>query len=61
MGGMAPPMGGMAPPMFMLGSNWAWAGAVKRSEATRASVVPIVTIRQRATLDLDSTVKPSRL
>jgi len=61
MGGMAPPMGGMAPPMFMLGSNWAWAGAVKRSEATRASVVPVVAIFHRTILDVDSTVTSSRL
>ena len=39
----------------------AFAGAAKRSEATMANVVPIVAIRQRTTLDLDSTATPRRL
>jgi hypothetical protein len=34
---------------------WACAGALKRSEATRAKVVPVVAIFQRTTLDFDST------
>ena len=38
---------------------WAWAGAAKRSEATRASAVPVVAIFQRTTRDTDTTARPS--
>jgi hypothetical protein len=39
----------------------AFAGALKSSEATMASVVTLVTIRQRMSLTVDSTATSSRL
>ena len=38
--------------------GWAWAGAAKRSDAIRASAVPVVAIFQRRTRDTDVTLSP---